>query len=176
MKKRRTLVISLLLIAALALGIGYAALSDDLFIEATVNFDPTVADDELAEDVKFISAEHNDYCYAGVSGTDATGDTAFLHVGGETATYELTTPGQSAVATYTIENNYEAAVSVAVDVSCDLTNLHELYKIEVDVTEASNIASEGEGKVTVTVTPKNVLTEVISADTFQIKLIATVIE
>ena len=172
MKKRRTLVISLLLIAALALGIGYAALSDDLFIDATVNFDPTVADDELAEDVKFTNATNNDYCYAGVSGNDPDGDTAFLHIGGETVTYELTTPGQSAVATYTIENNYEAAVAVTVKVE----GAHDLYNVVTNVEGASNIESGKTGEVTVTVTPKEVLTEAITAESFRIELIATVIE
>ena len=40
MKKRRTLIISLLLVAALALGIGYAALSSTLQINGVIENDP----------------------------------------------------------------------------------------------------------------------------------------
>ena len=40
MKKRRTLIISLLLVAALALGIGYAALSTDLLVNGSVSNTP----------------------------------------------------------------------------------------------------------------------------------------
>ena len=56
MKKRRTLIISLLLVAALALGIGYASLSDDLFIGGSANIDADDAKDAFAADVYFTKA------------------------------------------------------------------------------------------------------------------------
>lgn len=175
MKKRRTLIISLLLIAALALGIGYAALTDDLFIDATANFDPKVAEDELDVDVKFIDpTTSNDYCNAGVSGNDASGDTAYLHIGGEDVPFELTTPGQSAEAVYTVENNYEAAVNVSI--VTDLTTLSAKYDIVINVDDAQNIPSGGTGTITVTITPKEVLTESFSNVQFRMELLATVVE
>lgn len=174
MKKRRTLIVGLLLIAALALGIGYAALSDDLFIDATVNFDPTVAEDELDVDVRFLSATYNDYCTAGVSGNDASGDTGYIHIGGEDVPYELATPIQYAEATFVVENNYEATVNVAIN--CDLGALHAKYDVVVDTTGAQGIASGETGTVKVTITPKDVLTDAITGETFQIELLATVVE
>ena len=44
MKKRRTIIISLLLVAALALGIGYASHTSDITISGTANMDPNPND------------------------------------------------------------------------------------------------------------------------------------
>ena len=56
MKKRRTLIISLLLVAALTLGIGYAALTDDLFVTGSAAINSDDAKDAFAEDVYFTKA------------------------------------------------------------------------------------------------------------------------
>ena len=56
MKKRRTLIISLLLIAALALGIGYAALGDDLEVEGYAKITGDSADKAFAADIYFTKA------------------------------------------------------------------------------------------------------------------------
>ena len=56
MKKRRSLVISLLLVAALTLGIGYASLTDDLAITGSAAIDSNDAKDAFAEDVYFTKA------------------------------------------------------------------------------------------------------------------------
>ena len=56
MKKRRTLIISLLLVAALALGVGYAALADDLFVTGTAGIKAENAEDAFAADVYFTKA------------------------------------------------------------------------------------------------------------------------
>jgi len=70
MKKRRTLVISLLLVAALVLGIGYAALSRELVISSTANLAPDDSDFEIV----FISATPSDpnIASASVTGTHTT--------------------------------------------------------------------------------------------------------
>ncbi len=49
MKKRRTLIIALLLISALALGIGYATVSGDLFIHGKVTTAPQTFDVVITE-------------------------------------------------------------------------------------------------------------------------------
>ena len=56
MKKRRSLVISLLLVAALTLGIGYASLTDDLAITGSAAIDSNDAKSAFAEDVYFTKA------------------------------------------------------------------------------------------------------------------------
>ena len=174
MKKRRTLVIGLLLVAALCLGIGYAALTDDLIINGKAQFDPEVAVDELDVDVKFIAATDNDYCTAGVSGDDPTGDTAYIHIGGEDVPYELATPLQSAEATLTVQNNYEATVQVSV--VTDLATVLANYNVVIDTSGVDAIPAGETGDIVVTITPKTVLEEAIDLTEFTIDLVAEVIE
>lgn len=174
MKKRRTLVIGLLLVAALCLGIGYAAITDDLFIDGQAQFDPEVAIEELDVDVKFVAATDNDYCTAGVSGNDASGDTAYIHIGGEDVPYELATPLQSAVATLTVQNNYEATVQVSV--VTDLADLLDNYDVEINTSGVAAIPAGDTGDIIVTITPKTVLEEAIDLTEFDIELLAEVIE
>ena len=57
MKKRRTLIISLLLVAALALGIGYAALTDVLDIQGTAEISAGIAEEAFNQDVYFSKVE-----------------------------------------------------------------------------------------------------------------------
>ena len=56
MKKRRSTIIALLLVAALALGIGYAALTDDLFITGSAGIKQEHAEDAFGADVYFTRA------------------------------------------------------------------------------------------------------------------------
>ena len=56
MKKRRTVIIAALLVAALALGIGYAAVSDDLLIGGNAAISVTHADEAFEADVYFAKA------------------------------------------------------------------------------------------------------------------------
>ena len=53
MKKRRTLIISLLLVAALCLGVGYAALTDILDIAGTIDLSREEAEKEFNLDIMF---------------------------------------------------------------------------------------------------------------------------
>lgn len=174
MKKRRTLVIGLLLVAALCLGIGYAALTDDLLINGQINYDPEVAEDELDGDVLFTATTHDDYCYSAVSGSDATGDTALLYIGGDLVAYELAAPGQVAVATYTVTNNYESPVQITLDEEVT-TLLNGKFNVIVDLSGVANIAPGGEGIISISVEPEDVLTEAISAEAFAFNFTATVI-
>ena len=59
MKRRRTLITSLLLVAALALGIGYAALTDVLDINGTAKVEESAAEDAFNADVYFSAAVAN---------------------------------------------------------------------------------------------------------------------
>ena len=56
MKKRRSTIIALLLVAALALGIGYAALTDDLFVTGSADISVDKAEDAFGADVYFTKA------------------------------------------------------------------------------------------------------------------------
>lgn len=98
MKKRRTLIIAALLVAVLALGIGYAALSRELVIGSEANLAPN-ADDF---DIVFTSANIDDTTLGSASLTGTLVD------GGSTAAHYtltgLSKAGEKAVMTFTITN------------------------------------------------------------------------
>ena len=74
MKKRRTTIIALLLVAALALGIGYAALADDLFITGSANISAENAESAFAADVYFTKAVISADKGTAVIGADKNGE------------------------------------------------------------------------------------------------------
>ena len=103
MKKRRTLIISLLLVAALMLGIGYAALSRELMISSNAILNPDAND--FAVEITDSSTSNADFA------TTSIGDSK------TTATYEvkgLSKKGEAVTLTYTVTNN-------TVDVNAELT-------------------------------------------------------
>ncbi len=113
MKNRKTVVVAFLLVAAMLLGVGYAALTDTLTITGTAQIDMNAAGNEFDEkvyfnDAKVISAE----CTG--SGT-ATPDTASHTT--DDATYEVHTLavlGEKSVFAFEImsESNVDVAVTV----------------------------------------------------------------
>ena len=96
MKKRRTLIITALLIAALALGIGYAALSRELVIGSEANLAP----DENDFDIVFTSAsiDNSDFGSASLTGDPNNATTAHYTLTG------LSAKGDTAVMTFVIKN------------------------------------------------------------------------
>ena len=106
MKKRRTLIISLLLIAALALGIGYAALSTDLTVSGSVSNAPHPIDVTFQEGS--ISAG------AGLASAEAASRVVCTN-GAKSATFDvagLVHQGDKVVATFTVVNNNKYAVTL----------------------------------------------------------------
>ena len=94
MKKRRTLIISLLLVAALMLGIGYAALSRELIVSSTAILNPNNDDFK----VEFTSASTSDDAKA----------TASIAASKTTANYEikgLSKQGDDVTMTFIVTNN-----------------------------------------------------------------------
>ncbi len=76
MKKRRTLIISLLLVAALTLGIGYASLADDLFVTGSANIDSKNAQNAFGEDIYFTKALISDNKGTATIGADVNNHAA----------------------------------------------------------------------------------------------------
>ena len=108
MKKRRTLIISLLLIAALALGVGYAVNATHLYIDGTARVTP----DQNNLKVVFDSTVNP----TSTAPTLATG--ALNSTNKTEATIDavgFTTGGQTATVTYTIKNEgvYDAVMDIA---------------------------------------------------------------
>ena len=96
MKKRRTLIIALLLVAAMMLGIGYAALSRELIVSSTAILNPNKDDFQI----EFTDADSSDDEKA----------TASIAASKTTANYEvkgLSKKGDSVTLTYVVTNNTE---------------------------------------------------------------------
>ena len=113
MKKRRTLVISLLLIAAIALGVGYAAISGALIIDGkvvakaqpfNVHFVAFAAGESSAElsNVPAIS------CDTALS-TDSPAKTVMLNI------RDMASVGDSVEATLTVKNENDTTMYVSVE-------------------------------------------------------------
>ena len=145
MKKRRTLIISLLLVAALCLGIGYAAVTDTLTINGSASLDGSELVEEFDGDVYFSA-------YPEASGklTEST-----LSADKDTATFAvegLNQIGETVVLNYTIKNEYKNPVWVSL--SGDPANASNQYiAITHDFpAEAQELASGATIDVQVTVT------------------------
>lgn len=170
MKKRRTLIISLLLVAALALGIGYAALSDVLDIQGTAEISANSAQETFNQDVYFsdvssgagytasINADNNDKASFTATGFSDVGDKIFI--------------------TFTIKNDsshYEALVTPKL-----LQNSNaEYFKLTSDWNStAQTIGINGTKTITVTVELLKLptISEGLTSASFNIELTAVTVE
>ena len=170
MKKRRSLIISFLLVAALALGIGYAALSDVLDIQGTAEISAGIAEEAFNQDVYFSKAE------------PGTGATASINPdNNDKATFTATgfsQVGDKVTVTYTIKNDSE---HYAADVTPRLLqNSNEtFFAISSDWnTTTQRIAAGGEKTITITVELIKLPTaaEGLTTASFNIELTAVTVE
>jgi uncharacterized protein YxeA len=171
MKKRRTLIISLLLVAALALGIGYAALSRELVIGSTANL--THKNDNFTIEFTSAATDNTPASTAEYSATAASYTITGFNKQGDTATF-----------TYTVENkttDIPATLKKITQVAGDLYigegtsnkgTVSDYFEKVVTVTKGSETFTEGgtafvlqpgeTATVTVKVTLKKTLTSSIS--------------
>lgn len=178
MKNRKTVVVAFLLIAAMLLGVGYAALTDTLTIIGNAHIDVGAANNTFDEKIYFSHSEATSS-----TGTGTTADTA-SHTADD-ATYtanKLATVGQQSVFTFTIKNdsNVDAVISVnATKLSGDVnpSNSNETkFTVTYDYPDGKTItANGGTIDVVVTVTVKEPITSATSA-TFGIELTATSVD
>ena len=151
MKKNRTLIVGLLLIVALALGIGYADLTSRLVFRGSANIDADPSNFKL----EFVKVEdddaENDYGTI-VSANEATFTVSHLDVIGETSTFTYTikntSPGQFKAYLDQVPT-VEAALLVA-DADDSNLNLKDYYEITV-VIGAIELEYNAETTVKVTV-------------------------
>ena len=163
MKKRRTLIVSALLVAALALGIGYAALSNVMFnITGTAKVN-AVQDNFV---VKFTGQPAVVNCTASIT-ADRMADIAVN---------DLTVPGQVAKATFTITNiegtSLYAAKLGAIQVGTDASG-HFRIEVENKAELENKILEPGD---TTTVVVKVTLLDVpmdVQSATIDVKFTAT---
>lgn len=155
MKKRRTLIISMLLIAALCLGIGYAALTDTLDINGTVDVNQTAAEEAFDVEVYFSDAKANQ---TNNSASIVTDDP-------DMASFTITTlKGQddTATFTFTIYNASDVDAVVTPTLAADGNTNSEYFSIVSDWNALPKTIEAGKTMdYTVTVTLLKTPTETI---------------
>ena len=174
MKKRRTTIIALLLVAALALGIGYAALADDLSIVGSANVLAENAENAFAADVYFTKAVISADKGTAVIGNDDKGD-ASDKVTITVNDNVLAGMGDSVICALEISNvgDLDAKVTLgAIDVS-----FPEYFKVTTSwgSNTEQQLSAGGTLDLTVTITVVKTPTSDVST-TFEIDFLAESIE
>ena len=165
MKKRRTFIVSMLLIAALALGIGYAALTDVLDINGTADVNQSQAEADFDLNVYFsaVSKIHDD---DKVSITDGDNDMASFTIN------SLKGKDDTASFTFTITNDSDLDAMVTPTFAADGNTNPTYFSIESDWAGQPREIKAGESDTyTVTVTLLATPTETIHGS-FHIELTA----
>lgn len=163
MKKRRTTIIALLLVAALALGIGYAALADDLKVTGNAGITVQQADEAFEADVFFQKAVMSaDKGTATIGELEAgTGDNDKITI--EVASGALKGKGDSVICAAEIKNagDLEALVTIT---GIDVTN-SEYFSVTTNWT--GNTATVGAGAaadLTITISCIKTPTEAVNTE------------
>ena len=163
--KRRNLVLTFMLVAALTLGIGYAALSDALDINGTVTVNQTAAEAEFDLDVYFSDA------VAG-STTDLASVLDTDHDMANFTVNSLATAGNTATFTFTIKNDSDLDAYVTPTFAADGNTNAEYFDIVSDWNgQPKTITAGGEMDYTLTITLKKTPTDTIHGS-FHIELTA----
>ena len=178
MRNRKFALVVVFLIAALTLGIGYAALTDNLTIIGNAHIDIGQANSTFDEKVFFSDAQATSSTGSGTI-ADAVSFTA------DDATYtvnKLATVGQKSVFTFTITNdsNVDAVISVADQKLSGTENPSnsntQKFTVEYSYPDGMTVAKNGGTiDVVVTVTVKEPVTSATSA-TFGMELTATSVD
>lgn len=173
MKKRRSTIIALLLVAALALGIGYAALTDDLFITGSAGITKDHAEDAFGADVYFTRA-----VISGEKGTATIGADEHSEANDQitvtVAAGALKGAGDSVLTTVEITNAGDLAASVKLN--SGLTSNAEYFEVTTNWGTADKVIAAG-GKTTFEVYLTCIKTPTTDVSTtFDIGFTATAVE
>ena len=175
MKRRRSLVIALLLVASLALGIGYAAFTVNMEIGGNISVGapaPAVTFSAVSEQVvKGGITSGNNY------GKDALhGQSIDLNVGG------FRNAGDQVVVTYTVKNDHDFPVTVTTPVA-KFTNTGSNYDANISIVPSAFTGLDSNGYIaanggtatfTVTITlDKSFATEASITQNFRVEFTAT---
>lgn len=140
MKKNRTLVIGLLLVAALALGIGYASTTRDLYVQGTAKTTPADIDVVFTTGTKVLEASTpsddaaREAVILAASSTGAVGDKVISF-----NAFGLTIPGETVTAEFHIVNNNSYPVTISAPAVEDgSTNTLDHFKAEVGTLKAAD--------------------------------------
>lgn len=148
MKNRKTVIVAFLLVAAMLLGVGYAALSDDLYVNGTLTLDANKLADTFDKEVYFTNEGKQ------TTGTTGTEDTIAIGVDAngdekDKVTFvvnSLKAVGEVATFTFKIQNDNDFVVTATP--STTFTNSYFTVAGPVTV----DVPANGSADVTVTVT------------------------
>ena len=168
MKNRQVVVIAFLFIAAMMLGIGYAALTDTLDITGSADVNVSELEKEFEDDIYFSAAVPNKGAPDTASVNADNNDKASF------SAKSLVKKGDTASFTFTIENKSAHTVSVTPKLNATLGNTNsEYFSIVSDWDGATKeIAPNGNTTYTLTVELLKDPTEGISGS-FLVELVAT---
>lgn len=204
MKKRNLVIVAFMLVAAMTIGVGYAALSANLMITGTAILDLAVAEDQITENV-YISAgtaqcdgthlfdkegnEITNYSYADKSLKDFSGEKL---VNVSFAVNTLAQIGQQVTFTYTITNDSSEGVEATVLLDGNLSQAGNCFGAKIawsatqpdgttvdQINNTAIIPSNSTAAVTIVVTLED-LPEIVDEnnthieETFSFTLAATV--
>ena len=118
MKKRNLVIVAFMLVAAMTIGVGYAALSATLTIKGTANLDLSAASGDVTKQVYITSGSSaKTHTHATLKDYANTGEETFTEKEYSSVNFEvysLTQVGQSVTFTYTIKNAGDASVVATV--------------------------------------------------------------
>jgi hypothetical protein len=155
--------VAFLLVAAMLLGVGYAALTTTLNITGEATVAEAAAQEAFNEDISFKSAQAN-----------AAGDTAVTTDGSDVAEFTVNSlKGKNDTATFTfvIQNKGDLNATMSAP-AITISSANAGYFTAVGSFNTTDLAAGGTVTYTVTVTLNNTPTEEISA-TFAVELTAT---
>lgn len=167
MKNRKTVIVAFLLVAALLLGVGYAALTDTLTIKGTFAANVSDYTDEFEEDIYFSAVSNITY-----SNGKTEGATAVLDAGDKPDNGTITinagtliNVGDYIEVTYTIKSESDLAVKVTL---AEIATLDH-FTVTTDWTAGQEVAFAAGGaektvkvKVQLTKTPDTDISETIT--------------
>lgn len=178
MKNRRITIVAFLLIAALTLGFGYAAVTNVLDIQGSASVSATAAEEEFNEDIYFTGVKDSNGLFVS-SVPNGDGFTANINSNnndkGQFTVTGLRNKDDSVEITYQIKNEsqYEASVALKSITNTDDTNFGFTYYFGSNKdAQTATIASNGTVEVTVVVTLNQQLTAAASGS-FTIELNVT---
>ena len=157
MKNRKHVVVAFLLVAAMLLGVGYAALSDTLYVNGTLSVSAEDVQDTFEKEVYFKDAAKD----SSSTGTGATADTITIEADtdgdvNDAVTFtvnSLKVVGEKAIFTFKIQNDNDFAVTATP--SANFTNAY----FAVTGPVAVDVSANGSADVTVTVELKAIPTD-----------------
>lgn len=166
MKNRKLVIVSFMIIAALTLSIGYAALSTTLTINGTAGVSAEAI--EFTNDVIFTGAQSNNETF-GTAAVAQNGQTASFTVSG------ITQKDDRVQFTYTIKNNSEHDVNI--EITTHPTTSATDSKFSVSTALGSNTIAAGQSiTATVTVILNETVTQAVNDVSYVIVYTATSID